>query len=80
VHEFRAIVTHPRIYAPPTPSAKALGQVDAWLESPSVAPLVESEGHWAELKALLHDGQIAGPQVHDARIAARCRLHLVCAK
>ena len=75
VHEFLAIVTHPRIYALPTPLAKALDQVDAWLESPSVALLPESEGYWPELKALLHDGQIAGPQVHDARVAALCRLH-----
>jgi hypothetical protein len=75
VHEFLAIVTHPRIYAPPTPLANALDQVDAWLESPSVALLAEAEGYWPELKALLHDGQIAGPQVHDARVAALCRLH-----
>ena len=32
LHEFLAIVTHPRIYAPPTPLAQALDQVDAWLE------------------------------------------------
>ena len=75
VHEFLAIVTHPRIYAPPTPLANALDQVDAWLESPSVALLAEAEGYWPELKALLHDGQIAGPRVHDARVAALCRLH-----
>lgn len=75
VHEFLAIVTHPRIYAPPTPLANALDQVDAWLESPSVALLAEAEGYWPELKALLHDGRIAGPQVHDARVAALCRLH-----
>jgi hypothetical protein len=75
LHEFLAIVTHPRIYAPPTPLANALDQVDAWLESPSVALLAESEGYWPELKALLRDGRIAGPQVHDARVAALCRLH-----
>ena len=75
VHEFLAIVTHPRIYAPPTPLANALDQVDAWLESPSLALLAESEGYWPELRALLHDGQIAGPRVHDARVAALCRLH-----
>jgi uncharacterized protein len=33
LHEFLAIVTHPRIYAPPTPLAAALDQVDAGLES-----------------------------------------------
>lgn len=36
VHEFLAIVTHPRIYAPPTPVAAAVDQVEAWLEAPSV--------------------------------------------
>jgi predicted nucleic acid-binding protein len=32
VHEFLAIVTHPRIYAPPTPLVNAIDQVEAWLE------------------------------------------------
>ena len=36
LHEFFAIVTHPRIYKPPTPVAAAVGQIEAWLESPSV--------------------------------------------
>jgi predicted nucleic acid-binding protein len=29
LHEFLAIVTHPRIYAPPTPLSRALEQIDA---------------------------------------------------
>ena len=33
IHEFLAIVTHARIYAPPTPVETAVDQVDAWLES-----------------------------------------------
>src|SRR5229473_8418227 len=41
VHEFVAIVTHPRIYAPPTPLARALDQVDAWVESPTLVLLAE---------------------------------------
>lgn len=75
LHEFLAIVTHPRIYAPPTPLDHALDQVDAWLESPSVTLLAEVEGYWSELRTSLRDGRIAGPQVHDARIVALCRLH-----
>lgn len=75
LHEFLAIVTHPRIYAPPTPVPAALDQIDAWLESPSVTLLAESDGYWPELKSLVHDGRIAGPQVHDARVAALCRHH-----
>ena len=32
IHEFLAIVTHPRAYVPPTPLARAIEQVNAWLE------------------------------------------------
>lgn len=75
LHEFLAIVTHPRIYAPSTPLARALDQLDAWLESPTLMLLAETTGHWTTLRSLLTDGRIAGPQVHDARIAALCREH-----
>ena len=75
IHEFLAIVTHPRIYAPPTPLEKAVSQVDAWLESPSLLLLSESEDYWQQLRSLLRSGKACGPQVHDARIAALCRHH-----
>jgi len=75
LHEFLAIVTHPRIYAPPTPLAAAIEQIEAWLESPTLTLLAESEGYWPELSLAMRDGRIAGPLVHDARVAALCRLH-----
>jgi hypothetical protein len=75
LHEFLAIVTHPRIYAPPTPLARALDQVDSWLEAPTLVLLTESAEYWPLLRAQLRDGRIVGPQVHDARIAALCRQH-----
>jgi toxin-antitoxin system PIN domain toxin len=75
IHEFLAIVTHPRIYRPPTPLAAALDQVDAWLESPSLALLTETEEHWSVLRAIITTSHAAGGQVHDARIAALCRQH-----
>lgn len=75
IHEFLAIVTHPRIYSPPTPIAAALDQVAAWLESPSVILLSETGAHWAQIRALLEAGRAIGPQVHDARIVALCLQH-----
>ena len=39
IHEFLAIVTHPRIFDPPTPMPSAIAQVEAWLESPTLALL-----------------------------------------
>ena len=75
LHEFLAIVTHPRIYRPPTPPARALAQIEAWLESPTLVPLAESANYWRTLRAMLIDGRVVGPQVHDARVAALCREH-----
>jgi toxin-antitoxin system PIN domain toxin len=75
LHEFLAIVTHPRIFSPPTPLAAAVDQIDAWMESPSLILLSEIEGYWHELRSVLQVSLITGPQVHDARVAALCRLH-----
>jgi len=75
VHEFLAIVTHPRIFAPPTRLAIALECVAAWLASPSLVLFAEGADHWTRLSALLEAGRIIGPRVHDARIAALCLQH-----
>jgi toxin-antitoxin system PIN domain toxin len=77
LHEFLAIATHPRIFSPPTPLPRALDQVDAWLESPTLVLLAESGAHWEHLRPMLDAARIAGPQVHDARIAALCIQHAV---
>ena len=75
LHEFLAIATHPRIYDPPSPLETAIAQVEAWLEAPGLMLLAETENYWVELRATLVPGRVAGPQVHDARVAALCRLH-----
>jgi len=75
IHEFLAIVTHPRIYKPPSSLAAAIDQVEAWLESQTVVLLAESNVHWQQLKELLISGKAAGAKVHDARIAALCLQH-----
>ena len=75
VHEFFSVVTHPRIYAPASTPAQAVAQIDAWLESPSVLLLVEGPDHWATLRTEIVSSKIAGPTVHDARVAALCLQH-----
>jgi toxin-antitoxin system PIN domain toxin len=75
VYEFIAIVTHPRIYDPPTPLEQALAQVDAWLESPSVVLLAEGIGHWQSLRSALTAAKPSGGRVHDARVAVLCAVH-----
>lgn len=75
LHEFLSIVTHPRVYVPPTPLGVALEQVDIWLESPTLILLTETATHWPTLRVLLLAGRVAGPRIHDGRIAALCRQH-----
>ena len=79
MHEFLAIVTHPRIYRPPTPIEIALDQVDAWLAAPGIVLLAESEGYWPLLRETVLVGRVAGGRVHDARVAALARHHQVTA-
>jgi toxin-antitoxin system PIN domain toxin len=75
VHEFYSIVTHPRIFDPPSSIEQALDQVAAWMESPSLVLISEEGDYWPGLKELLSKAKLRGPAVHDARIAALCRLH-----
>jgi len=75
LHEFFAIVTHPKIYRPPTTTELTLKQMRAWMESPSLVLLAESVGYWQIMEQLLRNSKINGPQVHDARVAALCLLH-----
>ena len=75
VHEFLSIVTHPRIYNPPTPLNAAVDQLEAWMESRRLVLLAESPTHWSELRAVLEGSRATGGLVHDARVAALCRQH-----
>jgi len=75
LHEFLAIVTHERIFSPPTPLPKALEQVAAWLESPTLVVLAETEGYWDVLARVVGRAKVTGPRVHDGRVAALCIHH-----
>jgi len=72
LYEFYAIVTHPKIYRPPTPAADALMQIGYWLESPSLVLLHEGEAFFDTLAPVLAASKVQGGAVHDARIAALC--------
>lgn len=77
LHEFVAVVTHPRIFRTPTPVAQAFAQVDAWLESPSLVVLSENEEYEDAWRAMVVGARITGPRIHDARVAALCVSHSV---
>ena len=75
LHEFVAIVTHPRIFRTPTPLDLAVGQVDAWLESPSLIVLSENEAYLESFRELVLKARVTGARIHDARVAAMCSSH-----
>jgi toxin-antitoxin system PIN domain toxin len=75
LHEFLAIVTHPRVFDPPTPVRDALSTVAGWLASPTLELLAEGEGYADVLSSVLEASRVTGPRVHDARIAALCIHH-----
>lgn len=75
VHEFLAVVTHPRIFEIPSPLETAMTQIEIWLESPFLKLIGESGAYWRTLAEILAQGKIVGPKIHDARIAAICQAH-----
>lgn len=75
LHEFVCVVTHPRVFRPPTPLDDALGQVESWLASPSLVVLGEPADYWSALTGAARVARAVGPLVYDARIATICQLH-----
>jgi hypothetical protein len=60
IHEFLAIVPHPRINDPPTPLADALEQAACWIEVPIMVLLAEATGYWPALRETLDAGGVTG--------------------
>jgi hypothetical protein len=75
LHEFLAIVTHPRIFRTPTPTELAVGQIEAWLEAPSLVLLSENDEYDERFREIVLQARVTGARVHDARVAALCLSH-----
>lgn len=74
VSEFLAVVTHPRIYQPPSSAAQALSAIRGLAELPQLRLIGESQDHLAIVDSVVRPG-LAGAKMHDARIAAICLGH-----
>lgn len=75
LHEFLAVVTHPKIYRPATELAVAVEAVETLLSVPTLQVLTEAADHPVVLGQLLRESGVTGPKVHDARVAAICLSH-----
>jgi toxin-antitoxin system PIN domain toxin len=75
VYEFLRVVTHPRVFKPPTPLATALEDIDRLFDAPAITLLGEGPGHRAHLRNMVTAGRATGNVAHDAHIAALLREH-----
>ncbi len=75
VHEFFAVVTHPRIYKTATPADTAFEQLRALQSLANLAFIAEEEEHLLHLESLALASKLQGGAIHDARIAAICLSH-----
>lgn len=67
---FLRITTNPRVFAKPLSPVEASAAVSSWLAQPIAAVLDPGERHWEILSQLMREGQVKGPLVMDAAIAA----------
>ncbi|MGH2987086.1 MAG: type II toxin-antitoxin system VapC family toxin [Solirubrobacterales bacterium] len=64
------VVTHPRVYDPPTPLDRALRAADALRAAPSAVPMVPGARHWVIFTRLSEAANATGNLVSDAYLAA----------
>jgi uncharacterized protein len=70
VYEFLRVVTHGRVFNPPTQIENAIEDLESLFQSPSLVLLGEGPAHLGHLLRLLGQSPVAGNLVHDAHIAA----------
>ncbi|QCB92628.1 type II toxin-antitoxin system VapC family toxin [Cellulomonas shaoxiangyii] len=64
------VLTHPRVFARPTPLAEALTQVEALRSHPDVVRVAPGARHWDLVTRLCRDADARGNLVADAQHAA----------
>jgi toxin-antitoxin system PIN domain toxin len=76
LYEFFSVATNRRIWGSKVSTGnQAWDQIQAWLDSPSLRLLNETEGFASILQRFVERPRVRGPVIHDARIAAICAAH-----
>jgi toxin-antitoxin system PIN domain toxin len=70
VGAFLRIVTNPRLPGQRFTMEDAIAVIDTWFQQPNVRFLAPGENHWQILREELLEGQVRGPLVTDAQLAA----------
>lgn len=75
IGEFVRVVTHPRVFTPPTELATALTFLERLLDSPSVRLLLPGPTFPTIFAEACRAGSVAGNLAFDAQLVAVCREH-----
>lgn len=75
VGEFLRVISHPRVFDPPTPVSEALASLESLLSSPSVRLLAPGPRYLQLFWRALTDAAATGNLVFDAQITAVCLEH-----
>jgi len=67
---FVRVVTHPRVFDPPTPAALAIEFADRLHSDPHAVPVAPGPRHWSIFKDLCRTADARGNLVADAYLAA----------
>jgi uncharacterized protein len=70
IYEFLRVVTHPRVFDPPSSLESALDDLESLLDAPALVLLGEGPQHSTHLFRLIKAGHAIGNLAHDAHIAA----------
>jgi uncharacterized protein len=75
VGEFLRVVSHDRVFQPPTLIGEALASIESLLASPSARVLVPGGRYLRILREVIERADVRGNLVFDAQIAAVCLEH-----
>jgi len=67
---FMRVVTHPRVFSPPSPTGHALEFAEALRGHPNCVHVVAGERHWDIFAGLCRDARAKGNLIPDAYLAA----------
>lgn len=75
VGEFLRVVSHDRVFQPPTPIGEALASIESLLASPAARLLMPGNRYLQILRDVIARSGVRGNLVFDAQIAAVCLEH-----
>lgn len=67
---FLRVVTHPRVFSPPSPIGHAMGFVDQLRSQPNRVTIAPGPRHWSIFARLCQEAGVKGNLVPDAYLAA----------